>query len=106
MNRAERRRNAVTTKPKTYVLTDDQINEIKRKVTASTLRRAFLMFLSIPVMVLRDKFSFDELQLGQFMDYALIWSDSVQDDETSLLELVEIAEKECGIRILDWEKTK
>lgn len=104
MNRAERRRNARQEKPRTYVLTDDQLEQIKKKVAASTLRRAFLMFLSIPVMVLHDKFSFDELQLGKFMDYALIWSDSVQDDETHLIELVKIAEEECGIRILDWEK--
>lgn len=103
MNRAERRRSANKEKPKTYVLTADQIEQIKRDAVATATRRAFLLFLSIPVMVMRDKFGFGKIRLGRFMDYALIWFESVQDNETKLMEIVKIAENECGIRTLDWE---
>ena len=106
MNRAERRKNAVITRPKTYVLTEYQIAEIKRKATEEAAQRAFLMFLAIPVMVLKDKFGFGKIRLTRFMDYALVWFRSVYDNETRLAEIVEIASKECGIRITDykWEK--
>lgn len=106
MNRAERRRNARQEKTRTYVLTEDQIEEIKRNATAEASRKAFLMFMSIPVMVLHDKFSFDSTDLARFMDYALVWFESVYDNETRLAELVEIAGKECGVRVADYKQEK
>ena len=104
MNRAERRKNAVTTKPKTYVLTDDQIRKLKQDATNEATRRAFLMFLSIPVMVLHDKFGFRKVRLSRFMDYALVWFESVQNDETRLMELMKICEEECGIKTIGGNK--
>ena len=61
------------------------------------------MFLSIPVMVLHDKFGFGKTRLTRFMDYALVWFESVYDNETRLTELVEIASKECGIVVTDYK---
>lgn len=106
MNRAERRRNARQEKTRTYVLTEDQIEDIKRKTTAEASRKAFLSFVSIPVMVLHDKFGFGKTRLERFMDYALVWFESVYDNETRLAELIEIAGNECGIRIKDYEQEK
>lgn len=100
MNRAERRRQKSSApKPKTYVLTEDQIQKMKQDAVDIATRRAFLMFMSIPIMVLHDKFGFGKLRLGRLMDYVLIWYESVQDNETKILELVKIVEKECGIKI-------
>lgn len=104
MNRAERRRSARLEKPKTYVLTEDQIEDIKRKAVAEATRKVFLMFMSIPVMVLHDKFGFGIQRLSRFMDYALIWYESVHDNETKLLDLVKIAEEECGIQTITYDK--
>lgn len=103
MNRAERRRNARQEKPKTYVLTDDQIQKIKQDAANKATRRAFVLFLSIPVMVLHDKFGFGKTRLARFMDYVLLWFESVHDNETQLRELIKVAEEECGIRIIDRE---
>lgn len=100
MNRAERRRNARQEKTRTYVLTEDQIQQIKRDAVSEATRKAFLMFLSIPVMVLHDKFGFGKMRLSQFMNYALVWYESVQDNETRLTEIVKIAEDECGIKTI------
>lgn len=105
MNRAERRRNArQQEKVRTYVLTEDQIEQIKRDAAHKATEKAFLMFMSIPIMVLHDKFGFRKVRLTRFMDYALVWFESVNNNETQLRELVKIAEEECGIRIMDWEK--
>lgn len=105
MNRAERRRSARqdAQKSKTYVLTENQIEQMKLDAVDEATRKAFLMFLSIPVMVLSDKFGFDKLQLGQLMDYSLVWYEAVLHDEVRLMELVRVAENECGIKTLTWE---
>lgn len=104
MNRAERRRSArQQEKPKTYVLTDDQINKMKMDAVNEATRKAFLMFLSIPIMVLHDKFGFGKQRLTKLMDYALIWFDAVQKNEVELLELVNVAKDECGIDTINWE---
>ena len=103
MNRAERRKHKLSAeKPKTYVLTEEQITKMKVDAVNTATRRAFLMFMSIPVMILSDKFGLDKIQLSKFMDYALIWYESVQNDETRLLELVGIAADECGIQTTTW----
>ena len=105
MNRAERRKNKQSaTKPKTYVLTEDQINKMKMDAVNEATRRAFLMFISIPIMILHDKFGFGKKRLGKFMDYALIWYEAVQNNEVKLVELVKIAEEECGISVLSYDK--
>ena len=104
MNRAERRRlQKQAEKPKTYVLTQDQIDQMKHDAVLTATRRAFLMFMAIPVMVLHDKFGFGIIRLGRFMHYALGWYKSVHDNETEILEIVKVAEKECGIQVLDYE---
>lgn len=101
MNRAERRKQGKNAeKPKTYVLTMDQIEQMKKAAVQEATRKTFLMFMSIPVMVLHDKFGFGKQRLSKFMDYALMWHESVYDDEVRLKELIKIAEEECGIRVL------
>lgn len=100
MNRAERRKQGKSApKPKTYVLTEDQIKQIKMDAVNEATRKAFLMFLSIPVMVLHDKFGFGKQRLGKLMHYCLIWYEAVQNNETKLMELVKVAEDECGIKV-------
>lgn len=94
MNRAERRRSAKQDqgKKKTYVLTDEQITTMKNKAVDEATRKAFLMLLSIPIMVLRDKFGFDDLDISKFEDYTLLWYDSVQKGETTVTELMDVAQ--------------
>lgn len=108
MSRAERRRSAREEQKKqnTYVLTQAEIDDIKRQATEVATRRAFLMFMAIPVMVLHDKFGFRKQRLGRFMDYAMVWFESIHNNETKLQELVKIAEAECGIQVLNHEGEK
>lgn len=100
MNRAERRKQKNAVKPRTYVLTDDQLEAIKRKAVEEATIKVFMMLMSIPVMVLHDKFGFGKTRLARFMEYLLLWYESVQSGETRLMELVKVAEEECGVRII------
>lgn len=106
MNRAERRKQGKSApKPKTYVLTEDQINQMKIDAVNIATRRAFLMLMSIPIMVLHDKFGFGKRRLSKLMDYVLIWYESIQNNETKMMELVKVAEDECGIKVTTWGGT-
>lgn len=100
MNRAERRRQAKSAqaKPKTYVLTQEQIDDMKKKVADEATYKAFLMFMCIPVMVLHDKFGFGKTRIQRFMDYAQIWYKSVLEGETPLREILDLTEAMCGLR--------
>jgi hypothetical protein len=100
MNRAERRKQKNASQPKTYVLTEDQIEKMKQDAVNEATRKAFLMFISIPVMVLHDKFGFGKMRLGKFIDWCLVWYESVQKGEVGLMELVRVAENECGIKTI------
>lgn len=95
MNRAERRRNARQEKPKTYVLTEDQITKMKN----DAVKDAVLALLTIPVVVLHDKFGFGQIRLDRFTHYMYGWLDSVQNGEVSFSELQKIAETEAGFKI-------
>lgn len=116
MNRAERRRMAkqgkVVDAPAVYHLTQEQIDQmihdalvkeldgIREKAVDEATRTAFQMFMSIPVMVLHDKFGFGQIRGNRFMDYAMIWYESVMKGETSLKEIMKIAEDVSGVRFI------
>ena len=95
MNRAERRRNARSEKPKTYVLTEDQITKMKNDAVSE----AMLALLTIPVVVLHDKFGFGQVRLDRFTHYVYGWLDSVQTGEVAFSELQKICEAEAGFTI-------
>ena len=100
MNRAERRKTGKVDKVKTYVLTQDQIDQLKQKAVDEATERAFQMFMSIPMMVLHDKFGFGQIRGSRFMDYAMIWFEAVQNGEVTLTELMNIAEDLTGVRVI------
>jgi hypothetical protein len=102
-NRAERRKAGKTDKVKTYVLTQDQIDQMK----ADAMAEGFRMCLSIPLMVLHDKFGFGRIRGTRFMDYAMVWYEAVMSGKTSLTEIMKIAEDLTGVKfIMDTSRTK
>jgi hypothetical protein len=112
-NRAERRRaeKAAKKPPAVYHLTQDQIDkmineavenalkDLKVKAVDEATRTAFKMFMSIPTMVLHDKFGFGQIRQDRFMRYCMIWYESIQNGETTLKEVVEIAEGLHSIKL-------
>lgn len=103
MNRSERRKQGKSApKPKTYVLTEDQIVKIKN----DAVDEAMVMLLTIPVVVLHDKFGFGQLRLDRFTHYAFSWINSVQTGEVKMSELVKICEDEAGFTVTKPNKEK
>lgn len=100
MNRAERRRQKSQEKPKVYMLTQDQIDNLKREAVDEATMTAFKMFMSVPLMVLHDKFGFGRIRGSRFMDYAMIWYESIQKGETTLKEVMNIAEDLTGVQFI------
>lgn len=97
MNRAERRRAKHTAeKPKTYVMTADQIEQLKFEA----MEQAFTMLLAIPSLVLHDKFGFGRIRLDRFNHYALSWLKSVQKGEVSLEAVIALCKEEAGYAVI------
>lgn len=109
LNRTQRRKAGITEKPKVYTMTDAQIEKIKAdavreaepKIKAKAVHDAFMLFMSIPVMVLHDKFGFGKIRFDRFMNYVLMWYESVQNGEFTIEHIVEIAESVSGIKFVN-----
>ncbi len=129
LNRKQRRKAGIAEKPKTYNMTEAQIEKIKAdavreanaeiqrlrdenealrltlmkrksEIMAKAVHDAFMLFMSIPVMVLHDKFGFGKIRFDRFMNYVLIWYESVQNGEFTIEHIVEIAENVSGIKFV------
>lgn len=129
LNRKQRRQAGITEKPKVYTMTEAQIEKIKAdavreanaeiqrlraenealrltlmkrkaEVMAKAVHDAFMLFMSIPVMVLHDKFGFGKIRFDRFMNYVLMWYESVQNGEFTIEHIVEIAESVSGIKFV------
>lgn len=94
MNRAERRRLGKSEKQKTYVLTQDQIDQLKREATDA----AFRQLLAIPTLVLHDKFGFGRVRLDRFEHYAWGWVHGIQKGEVSIEAVMALCEAETGLK--------
>lgn len=95
MNRADRRRAGRTGKTKTYVLTEDQIQQMKNEAVAE----AFKMLLSVPMLVLHDKFQFGHIRLDRFIHYAMSWVKDIQNGVVTIQQVVKLCEEETGLKI-------
>lgn len=96
MNRAERRKQGKSApKPKTYVLTQDQIDQIKKEAADE----AFKLLIAVPATVLHDKFGFGRIRLDRFFHYMFGWVEDIQNGIVSIHDVLEICEKEAGITI-------
>ena len=129
LNRKQRRKAGITEKPKTYNMTEAQIEKIKAdavreanaeiqrlraenealrltlmkrksEIMAKAVHDAFMLFMSIPIMVLHDKFGFGKIRFDRFIHYVLVWYESVQSGETAIEHIVEIAESVSGIKFV------
>ena len=72
MNRAERRRKEKEAqgKKKTYTLTVEQIEQIKKKATDDALHQAMVLLFGIPVLVLREQYGWGaKKRLPEFGEY-------------------------------------
>lgn len=101
MNRSEKRRaeRLVTKQSKTYTLTQAQIDQIKNDATMAATRRAFVIMLAMPMMVLRDQWGFGNKRLSIFADKVFDIYEAFEDDRLSLADMQQTIEIETGVVI-------
>lgn len=108
MNRAERRRmDKIQNNDRTFLYKESDIERIKQETTVKACERAFILMLGIPVMTLRDKYSFGKKRLETFKDYIFELYALYADDFLTLEELVDTIFEETGadFRLEEIEKT-
>lgn len=98
MNRQERRKNKITTKPKTYILTDDQIAQMKAEAVREASNVAFIAMLGLPLVALR-KFDFGKKRLEKFLEELLFQYKCFENDHITLEELKQIIFDETGMKV-------
>ena len=101
MNRAERRRvdKASSKSDKAYMINANAINSIKAEATNNAIDKAFILMLSMPLMVLRDKYGFGRKRLTEFNEYVLDLYDSFKKDYVTLDDLSKTVEEETGVKL-------
>ena len=99
MNRTARRKQKNFIKPKTYVLTDDQIRGIKDQAVDEAVEKAFILMIGIPSLVLRDNFGFGKGRLGTFGDKVLELYEAFNTGVLTLDDINRTIEDETGIVI-------
>ena len=107
MNRAERRRieREFQKADKIYTLNSEQIKDIKHKAVEEAVDTAFKLMLSIPVMVMHDKYSSlmrkevnGKGREERFAEMVLELYDTYKQGYVSLEDLEKCLYEETGIR--------
>lgn len=105
MNRAERRRNGVKTKVRTYTLTDVEIAKMKQEAVDDAINTAMTLLFVLPMEVLMDKFwkkTYDK-KIPEFTEYLLEYYRMWQDDELDMDKMKEDLWLYGGIRLEESE---
>ena len=76
-------------------MAEDQIRQLKNDAVAEAVK----MLLAIPMLVLHDKFGYDQVELDRFLHYAMSWVTGIQNGEVSIKDVVRLCEEETGMKI-------
>lgn len=90
MNRAQRRRAGIT---------GPQAALIKQQATCEAVDTAFFLLLSIPVMVLHDRWGFGRRRLERFSDQVFDLYEDFDSGRVTLYDLRKTLEEETGVKI-------
>lgn len=93
---AARKSGSKMTPVRTYTVTDAELKKIKDEAVDEALR----MLLSIPVLVLHDKFGFGKVRLDRFLSGVNTWIKAVHQDEDTMTEVFKTAQAEAGYEIV------
>jgi len=96
MNRAERRKAGKTGKVKTYVLTEDQLEQVRNDARDE----AFQLLLSVPLMVNHDRFGHGAIRQDRFLSGCITWLTSLQNGEVTIDEIIKTCQDECGVQLI------
>ncbi len=89
------------------LITNKEIEKIKDDVTNEAIRKAFILMLCIPTMVIHDKYAYITKKIDEkgrnreerFIDLCLDNYECILSDNVELRELVKILKDETGVDI-------
>ncbi len=89
-----------------------ELNKIKEEITEEILKKSFILMLSIPTMVLHDKYAYltrkvDEKgrnRIERFVDLCLDNYEMIMSNNVSIEELIKILKEESGIDLYEISK--
>lgn len=92
---------------KKKLVTNKEIEKIKDDITNDAIRKAFILMLCIPTMVIHDKYTslmkkVDEQNRNReerFIDFCLNNYECILENKVELRELVKILKEETGVDI-------
>ena len=92
---------------KKKLITNKEIEKIKDDVTNEAIRKAFILMLCIPTMVIHDKYAYITKKIDEkgrnreerFIDLCLDNYECILSDNVELRELVKILKDETGVDI-------
>lgn len=97
MNRRERRAAGIKAAPPTYVMNQQQIDQMKREVSDRAIESAVVQLMGLPLIALRDAFGFGTVRLCRFMDEMMKQIQLFHEGYMTLADLVEVVKDETGV---------
>lgn len=103
MNRAERRRlkRSQESRNATYTLRNEDVTRIKQDAAQEAIDKAFVLMLSLPMIVLHDKYGWGKKRLSDFMNHVLEQYDSFNKNFITLDDLWNTIEKDTGVKLIE-----
>lgn len=101
MNREQRRALGFPKgkKVRTYVMTDEQLEQMKRDCTHNAVDYAFLYLVGMSVKVLHDQFGFrSKKRLPEFADALINEYERYLEGDATPEEYRQIVYEQCGVR--------
>lgn len=102
MTRAEMKRakKEEIKKAKVFMLTQEQIDTIKKEATNEACAAAFAMMLGLPLMVLHDKYEWGaKKRLPEFMDHMLELRDCVNEGRITFADINKAVYEFSGVKL-------
>lgn len=91
MNKAKRCKKGINGK--------EPVLNLKEITTKKAVNTAFIMLLSIPLMVLRDKYGYGKKRLEKFLNYVWELYDSFEKGYVTLDDLINVLKEEVEVEI-------
>jgi hypothetical protein len=99
LNKAKRCKKGINGKEPVLNLKASDIANLKEITTKKAVNTAFIMLLSIPLMVLRDKYGYGKKRLEKFLNYVWELYDSFEKGYVTLDDLINVLKEEVEVEI-------
>ena len=84
-----------------HIRSEEDATRIKQDAAQEAIDKAFVLMLSLPMIVLHDKYGWGKKRLSDFMNHVLEQYDSFNKNFITLDDLWNTIEKETGVKLIE-----